>query len=100
CKQPTVLWVDDDPDMRWATRNILADAGLDVAEAEAGGSGLELAARRTPDAVLLDMRMPGLGGEEVLQRFRHMDPDLPVIVVTGHGTIPGAVSAIRNGAFE
>ena len=99
-KQPTVLLVDDDRDMRWAMRNILADAGLNVAEADAGATGLELAARRTPDAVLLDMRMPGLGGDEVLRRFWHMDPDLPVIVVTAHGTISGAVSAIRDGAFE
>jgi len=63
--QPTVLLVDDDRDMRWAMRNILADAGLNVAEADAGEPGLELAARRTPDAVLLDLRMPGLGGDEV-----------------------------------
>jgi two-component system nitrogen regulation response regulator GlnG len=81
-------------------RNILADAGLNVAEADAGATGLELAARRTPDAVLLDMRMPGLGGDEVLRRFQRIDPDLPVIVVTAHGTISGAVSAIRDGAFE
>ncbi len=98
--QPTVLLVDDDRDMRWAMRNILADAGLNVAEADAGEPGLELAARRTPDAVLLDMRMPGLAGDEVLRRFRCIDPGLPVIVVTAHGTIPGAVSAIRDGAFE
>ncbi|HUZ91969.1 MAG TPA: sigma-54 dependent transcriptional regulator [Methylocella sp.] len=95
-----VLLVDDDRDMRWAMRNILADAGLDVAEADAGGVGLELAARRAPDAVLLDMRMPGLSGDEVLRRFQRMDPGLPVIVVTAHGTISGAVSAIRDGAFE
>jgi CheY-like chemotaxis protein len=46
-------------------RNILAYAGLNVAEADAGEPGLELATRRTPDAVLLDLRMPGLGGDEV-----------------------------------
>jgi DNA-binding NtrC family response regulator len=98
--QPTVLLVDDDRDMRWAMRNILADAGLNVVEADAGTAGLELATRRTPDAVLLDMRMPGLGGDEVLRRFRRIDPRLPVIVVTAYGTISGAVSATRDGAFE
>jgi two-component system nitrogen regulation response regulator GlnG len=81
-------------------RNILVDAGLNVAEADAGAAGLELATRRTPDAVLLDMRMPGLGGDEVLRRFRRIDPRLPVIVVTAYGTISGAVSATRDGAFE
>jgi two-component system nitrogen regulation response regulator GlnG len=99
-RQAMVLLVDDDRDMRWAMRNILADAGFDVAEADAGGAGLELAARRTLAAVLLDMRMPGLGGEEVLRRLRRLDPGLPVIVVTSYGTISGAVSAIRDGAFE
>lgn len=96
----TVLLIDDDQDMRWAMRNILADAGFAVAEAEGGGSGLELATCRLPDAVLLDMRMPGLSGDEVLRRFQRIDPGLPIIVVTAHGTISGAVSAIRDGAFE
>lgn len=95
-----ILLIDDDPDMRWAMRNILADAGFSVAEAEAGGVGLEIASRRTPDTVLLDMRMPGLGGEEVLRRLRRLDPTLPVIIVTAHGTISGAVSAVRDGAFD
>lgn len=81
-------------------RNILAGAGFDVAEADAGRAALELAGCRTPDTVLLDMRMPGLGGEEVLRRLQRLDPGLPIIVVTAHGSISGAVSAIREGAFE
>jgi len=96
----TILLIDDDQDMRWAMRNILADAGFAVAEAEGGGSGLEIATCRLPDAVLLDVQMPGLSGDEVLCRFRRIDPDLPIIFVTAHGTISGAVSAIRDGAFE
>ena len=96
----TVLLIDDDQDMRWAMRNVLADAGFAVAEAECGGSGLEMATCRLPDAVLLDMRMPGLGGDEVLRRLKRLDPGLPVIVVTAHGSIPGAIGAIRDGAFE
>jgi two-component system nitrogen regulation response regulator GlnG len=95
-----VLIVDDDRDMRWAMRNILLDAGFDVSETDGGGAGLEMAGHRKPAAVLLDMRMPGLSGEETLQGFKRLDPALPIIVVTGHGSIPGAVSAIRNGAFE
>jgi DNA-binding NtrC family response regulator len=99
-QQPMALLVDDDRDMRWAMRNILADAGFEVAEADGGAPGLELAARQKPDVVLLDMRMLGLGGEEVLQRLKRLDPVLPVIIVTAHGSISGAVSAIRYGAFE
>jgi len=54
----TVLVIDDDQDMRWAIRTILAETGIEVAEASAGEGGLELAARCAPDAVLLDIQMP------------------------------------------
>jgi DNA-binding NtrC family response regulator len=99
-KQGTVLVIDDDQDMRWAIRTILAETGLDVAEASAGEAGLELAARCLPDAVLLDIQMPGIDGEEVLRRLKYQQKNLPVIMVTAYGTIPGAVEAIRTGAFE
>jgi DNA-binding NtrC family response regulator len=95
-----VLLIDDDQDMRWAMRNILADAAFNVVEAETGAHGLELAACRAPDIVLLDMRMPDVSGDEVLRRLQILDAGLPVIVVTAHGSIAGAVTAIRDGAFE
>jgi DNA-binding NtrC family response regulator len=95
-----VLVIDDDQNMRWVMRNVLSDAGFDVAEAEAGRIGLEAAARCRPNTVLLDMRMPDLGGDEVLKRLRLFDPDLPVIVVTAHGSISSAVSVTREGAFD
>ena len=99
-QQPVVLVIDDDQNMRWVMRNVLSGAGFDVAEAEAGGIGLEVAARRRPHTVVLDMRMPDLDGEEVLKRLRIFDPDLPVIVVTAHGSISSAVSVTREGAFD
>jgi two-component system nitrogen regulation response regulator GlnG len=96
----TILVIDDDQDMRWAMRNILRDAGFNVAEAEAGGAGLEIAACAAPDAVVLDMMMPGIAGDEMLRRLQRLDQGLPVIIVTAHGSISGAVGAIREGAFE
>lgn len=73
-EHPVVLVIDDDQNMRWAMRTILTNAGFEVAEAEAGEPGLEIASRCRPYTVLLDMRMPDLGGDEVLRRFRHFDP--------------------------
>ncbi len=94
----TVLVIDQD--MRWAIRQILAETGFEVAEACAGAPGIEMAARRAVDAVILDVQMPGIDGDEVLRRLKFQHKDLPVIVVTAHGTIPGAIDAIRTGAFE
>jgi DNA-binding NtrC family response regulator len=97
---PQILVIDDDRDMRWALRTILENIGLTVAEANAGPAGLEIAARGRPAAVLLDMRIPGLSGHEVLTNLRARHPELPIIVITGYGTIQGAVSTIQAGAFD
>lgn len=96
----SVLLIDDDQDMRWAMRNILAQAGFNVAEAEDGEPGLELAARHPPDAVVLDMRMPSMGGDDVLRRLLQHDRYMQIVIATGYASIAGAVVAIRDGAFE
>ena len=96
----TILIVDDDRDMRWAMRNILSDAGFGVAESDGGSMALEQAARDPPAAVLLDMHMPGLSGDVILRSLKRLDPKLPIIIVTAHGSISGAVTAIKDGAFE
>lgn len=95
-----ILIIDDDHDMRWTLRTILGNIGLAVAEANAGAAGLEIAAQTEPAAVLLDLRMPGLSGEEVLARLKRQYQTIPVIVITGYGSISGAVDAIRAGAFD
>ncbi len=95
-----VLVIDDDPDMCWAVRQVLANGGLDVAEANSGQAGLDLLASRPHDALLLDMQLPGLGGREVLRHVQRRDASLPVIVLTGHGSIADAVEAVKTGVFE
>ena len=95
-----ILIVDDDCDMRWAIRNVLTGAGFEVEESDGGGTALTQAARDPPAVVLLDMHMPGVSGDIVLRSLKRLDPRLPIIVVTAHGTIPAAISAIRDGAFE
>ena len=95
-----ILIVDDDADVRWAIRNVLADAGFDIEESDGGGTALIKAAKDPPAVVLLDMHMPDLSGDVVLRSLKRLDPRLPIIVVTAHGTIPAAITAIRDGAFE
>lgn len=96
----TVLFVEDDEVLRFATVQALELAGLSVrafAGAEAALAAL------TPDfdgAIVSDIRMPRIDGLQLLGRVRAIDPDLPVILVTGHGDVPMAVSALRDGAFD
>ena len=95
-----VLVIDDEKDIRLALRRVLEYEGYNVFEAEAGQAGLDRIAEGDLDAVLLDIKMPGMDGMEVLRRVTESDPDLPVIMVSGHADIKIAVEATRIGAFE
>ena len=96
----TVLIVDDDPSVRDAVRLNLQYDGYEILEAGTGAEGLALAERHRPDVMLLDIKMPGLDGFEVLQRLRAADLGIPVIVVSGHGNVETAVAAVRQGAYD
>jgi two-component system response regulator HydG len=96
----TVMVVDDEQDMRWAIRSVLAASGINVVEASGGSVALEIARNRKPDAILLDVHMPGLDGGEILRRLKVWDRYVPIIMLTAFGSIPGAVAAVRSGAFE
>jgi two-component system nitrogen regulation response regulator NtrX len=95
-----VLVVDDEKDIRLALRRVLEYEGYNVFEAETGQAGLDRISEGDLDAVLLDIKMPGMDGMEVLRRVTRSDPDLPVIMVSGHADIKTAVEATRMGAFE
>jgi two-component system OmpR family response regulator len=77
-----VLVVDDEDDIRLIARVVLRSAGHEVAEAASGEEALALLASRRPDAMLLDVRMPGMGGWAVLDHVRKVHHDLPVVVFT------------------
>ena len=80
-----VLVVDDEPDVRLIARVVLSSAGYDVREAASGEEALEqLTGDELPDAVLLDVRMPGIDGWETLQRLRKDQTELPVVIFTAH----------------
>jgi len=97
---PKILVVDDQEQMRWTLRNIIERAGMRVVEAEDGSNALDIIQHHSPHVLLLDMRMPGMSGFEVLRRAKSLDGDLPVIIVTGHGDIEDAVRTLKAGAFD
>ena len=95
-----VLIVDDEPNVRLMFRTALEAAGYYVEEAEDGPSGLERLQRSPSDLVLLDLKMPGPSGLDVLRSIREAGNDVPVVFVTAHGTIPDAVAAMKLGAID
>jgi two-component system, NtrC family, nitrogen regulation response regulator NtrX len=95
-----ILVIDDESAIRDSLKMTLEYEGYDVMGAATGQEGLALAEREAPDLVLLDVKMPGMDGIEVLERLRAMNESLPVIVVSGHGSISTAVEATKKGAFD
>lgn len=95
-----ILVIDDEAAIRDSLRMTLEYEGYECLGAATGQEGLLLAEREQPDLVLLDVKMPGMDGLEVLDRLRAMNEALPVIVVSGHGTISTAVEATKKGAFD
>jgi len=96
----TVLLVDDDRPVLLAGEQTLELAGFSVLSCSTGEQALEILTRAKPNVVVTDVRMPGIGGMELLARIRALDPELPVVLVTGHGDVAMAVRAIRDGAYD
>lgn len=86
--------------MRLAVRNVLKLRGYDVTEAGDGPAALDMARAARPDLVLLDMRLPGMDGIEVLEGLKHIDETIPVVMITGYGHIQSAVDVMKLGASE
>jgi two-component system nitrogen regulation response regulator NtrX len=95
-----ILVIDDEAAIRESLRMTLEYEGYECLLAATGQEGLTQAERESPDLVLLDVKMPGMDGLEVLERLRALNEGLPVIVVSGHGTISTAVDATKKGAFD
>jgi DNA-binding NtrC family response regulator len=93
-----ILVCDDEELIRWSVSEHLTQEGHTVATAEDGEDGLKKFEETGPDAVILDLKMPKLGGLDVLRRIRESDSDVPVIVITAHGAVDSAIEATRLGA--
>jgi CheY-like chemotaxis protein len=98
-KQIKVLMVDDEKRFRDTTRKILMKKGFDTILADSGEQALEKI-EQEPDVVILDIKMPGIDGHEALAEIKKRKPDLPVIMLTGHGDMPSAREALGEGAFD
>ena len=97
---PTLLVVDDEPNVLYSLEKALGGADLEVLTASTGQQGVELVRRRRPDAVLLDVRLTDMTGLEAFDRIREIDPRLPVILVTAYSTTETAIEAMKRGAFD
>lgn len=93
-----ILIIDDEEDIRFSLRGILEDEGYEVLEAESGEEGLTKL--KDCDFVFLDIWLPGKDGLEILQEILKFNSDLPVVMISGHGTIETAVKAIKLGAYD
>lgn len=96
----TILVVDDEENIRHTLRGVLVDEGFDVVEAADGRAALASLGREVPRLALVDIWMPEMDGIELLQRMKEEAPDVPIVVMSGHGTIETAVRAMRLGASD
>ncbi|MCL4472823.1 MAG: sigma-54 dependent transcriptional regulator [Actinobacteria bacterium] len=96
----SILIVDDEKNMRFVVGRALSGAGHEVREASSGEEALDAFDDSVPDLVILDQRMPGMGGLEALAEIKKQHPGLPVIMLTAHGNVESAVQAMKAGATE
>ena len=96
----TILVVDDEEVMREVLTTLLAQSGYLVQTASTGEEGVEIARVESLDAAILDVMMPGQGGMATLDDLQKLDSELPVIMLTAHGSVESAKKAIKAGAFD
>ena len=95
-----VVLIDDEESMREGCRQTLEEEGLSTATACDGSEGLRLIEKIRPNVVVVDLKMPGISGIEVLEKIPEIDPSIVPIVLTGFGTIDSAVDSMKIGAFD
>jgi len=99
-QSPALLLIDDDPGTSGLLQEVFREEGYDVVAAATGSEGLLQAERRDFDAVLCDVILPDIDGVQVLRRLRELRPEMPVIIMTAHGTVELAIRALDEGAFD
>lgn len=97
---PTLLVVDDEPYILDAVEEIASNAGFHVVKAASGGAGIRLSKEQRADLAIVDLKMPDVGGLEVLRAIHDSDPRCQMILMTGHATIETAIEAMKLGAMD
>lgn len=98
--QSLILIVDDEEDIRFSLQGILEDEGYQVATCSSGEDALSFLEHDEPEMVFLDIWLPGIDGLEVLEKISMLSPEVPVVMISGHGNIETAVESIKKGAFD
>jgi two-component system phosphate regulon sensor histidine kinase PhoR len=96
----TILVVDDEKGIRDGSERIINRMGCHALTAKNGNEGLDIIDRADVSIVLLDLKMPGIDGMEVLKRIQAMNRDILVVVITGFATIETAIEAMKQGAYD
>lgn len=96
----TILVIDDEKAIRNTLKDILSFEGFTVEEAGDGAEGLALIEKNNYDCILCDIKMPKMDGIEVLDKVKELKPDIPFVMISGHGNIETAVDAVKKGAFD
>ncbi|RJX33414.1 MAG: response regulator [Desulfarculus sp.] len=99
-KEPIVLVVDDESSIREGCLRVLSAEGYLVRVASSGETALELAGGERPDLVLLDLKMPGLGGMAILDELNHLAPEAVKVVISAYATVSTALESMRHGAWD
>lgn len=95
-----IMLVDDEKAFRETSRRLFKGRGFDMVAAENGQAALDSLHRGPVDLIVLDLKMPVMSGEEFLKRAHPLYPDIPIIVLTGHGTLDVAVECMKQGAYD
>lgn len=95
-----ILIIDDDESMRDSCTQVLKKSGYTIETAENGEKGLSMTKELNPDLILLDLKMPGMSGTEVLKLVKDFDPRIIIIIITGYATVESAVDSMKQGVYE
>ena len=95
-----ILIIDDEKTIRWSLGEALKENGFEVLDADSGEKGLEIFKQRVVDLALVDLKLPGESGIEVLKRMKAIDNSVPVVMMTAYGEVETAVEAMKSGAYD